>query len=74
MTLGNDASGGARGGSRGSGAELLDGTPLLGSYLVLGHARAALDQRLGDLSRESDTGTAAQALEGVSQLGGQHQQ
>jgi len=29
---------------------------------------------LGDLSRESDTGTAAQALEGVSQLGGQHQQ
>src|SRR5436190_21896390 len=29
---------------------------------------------LGDLSRESDTETAAQALEGVSQPGGQHQQ
>lgn len=29
---------------------------------------------LGDLSRETDTDTAAQALEGVSQPGGQHQQ
>jgi CBS domain-containing protein len=29
---------------------------------------------LGDLSRESDNQTAAQALEGVSQPGGQHQQ
>ena len=29
---------------------------------------------LGDLSRESDNETAAQALEGVSQPGGQHQQ
>ena len=29
---------------------------------------------LGDLSRETDTETAAQALEGVSQPGGQHQQ
>src|SRR5437764_11694442 len=29
---------------------------------------------LGDLSRETDDSTAAQALEGVSQPGGQHQQ
>jgi CBS domain-containing protein len=29
---------------------------------------------LGDLSRETDNGTASQALEGVSQPGGQHQQ
>jgi CBS domain-containing protein len=29
---------------------------------------------LGDLSRESDTETATQALEGVTQKGGQHQQ
>jgi CBS domain-containing protein len=29
---------------------------------------------LGDLSRETDTDTAGQALEGVSQPGGQHQQ
>ena len=29
---------------------------------------------LGDLSRESDPDTVAQALEGVSQPGGQHQQ
>ena len=29
---------------------------------------------IGDLSRETDTDTAAQALEGVSQPGGQHQQ
>jgi CBS domain-containing protein len=29
---------------------------------------------LGDLSRETDTDTAAEALEGVSQPGGQHQQ
>jgi CBS domain-containing protein len=29
---------------------------------------------LGDLSRETDNGTAGQALEGVSQPGGQHQQ
>ena len=29
---------------------------------------------LGDLSREADSGTASQALEGVSQPGGQHQQ
>jgi len=29
---------------------------------------------LGDLSRETDKGTAGQALEGVSQPGGQHQQ
>jgi CBS domain-containing protein len=29
---------------------------------------------LGDLSRETDSGTAGQALEGVSQPGGQHQQ
>jgi CBS domain-containing protein len=29
---------------------------------------------LGDLSRETDEETAAQALEGVSQPGGQHQQ
>lgn len=29
---------------------------------------------LGDLSRESDADTAAEALEGVSQPGGQHQQ
>ena len=29
---------------------------------------------LGDLSREADTDTAGQALEGVSQPGGQHQQ
>ena len=29
---------------------------------------------LGDLSRETDGGSAAQALEGVSQPGGQHQQ
>jgi CBS-domain-containing membrane protein len=29
---------------------------------------------LGDLSRETDTETAGQALEGVSQPGGQHQQ
>jgi CBS domain-containing protein len=29
---------------------------------------------LGDLSRETDDDTAAQALEGVSQPGGQHQQ
>ena len=29
---------------------------------------------LGDLSRETDDGTATQALEGVSQPGGQHQQ
>ena len=29
---------------------------------------------LGDLSRETDTDTASQALEGVSQPGGQHQQ
>jgi CBS domain-containing protein len=29
---------------------------------------------LGDLSRETDDGTAGQALEGVSQPGGQHQQ
>jgi len=29
---------------------------------------------LGDLSRQTDTETAAQALEGVSQPGGQHQQ
>jgi len=29
---------------------------------------------LGDLSRQTDNGTAGQALEGVSQPGGQHQQ
>ena len=29
---------------------------------------------LGDLSRETDNGTAGQALQGVSQPGGQHQQ
>jgi len=29
---------------------------------------------LGDISRETDNGTAGQALEGVSQPGGQHQQ
>jgi CBS-domain-containing membrane protein len=29
---------------------------------------------LGDLSRETDTDTAGQALEGVSQPGGPHQQ
>jgi len=29
---------------------------------------------LGDLSRETDSGAASQALEGVSQPGGQHQQ
>jgi CBS-domain-containing membrane protein len=29
---------------------------------------------LGDLSRETDDQTASQALEGVSQPGGQHQQ
>jgi CBS domain-containing protein len=29
---------------------------------------------LGDLSRETDTDTAGEALEGVSQRGGQHQQ
>jgi CBS domain-containing protein len=29
---------------------------------------------IGDLSRETDTDTAAQALQGVSQPGGQHQQ
>jgi CBS-domain-containing membrane protein len=29
---------------------------------------------LGDLSRETDSDTASQALEGVSQPGGQHQQ
>ncbi len=29
---------------------------------------------LGDLSRQADNGTAGQALEGVSQPGGQHQQ
>ena len=29
---------------------------------------------LGDLSREADNGTAGEALEGVSQPGGQHQQ
>jgi CBS domain-containing protein len=29
---------------------------------------------LGDLSRETDNGTASEALEGVSQPGGQHQQ
>ena len=29
---------------------------------------------LGDLSRETDDGTAGEALEGVSQPGGQHQQ
>jgi CBS-domain-containing membrane protein len=29
---------------------------------------------LGDLSRETDGGSANQALEGVSQPGGQHQQ
>jgi CBS domain-containing protein len=29
---------------------------------------------LADLSRETDSGTAAEALEGVSQPGGQHQQ
>ena len=29
---------------------------------------------LGDLSREADNGTAGQALQGVSQPGGQHQQ
>lgn len=29
---------------------------------------------LGDLSRESDADTAAEALEGISQPGGQHQQ
>jgi CBS-domain-containing membrane protein len=29
---------------------------------------------LGDLSRETDDATAGQALEGVSQPGGQHQQ
>jgi CBS domain-containing protein len=29
---------------------------------------------LGDLSRETDSGTASEALEGVSEPGGQHQQ
>ena len=47
MPLGDQARGGLGRGIGGGGAQLLDRGALLGGDLVLGHARAALDQRLG---------------------------